>query len=203
MADALSELYLLSCILKRFEDDGQPSADRKIVEYCATNCLYRFQQALKGTLDNFPVMPVRILLRALAFPLGALRRPASDRLGKDIVRAVLQPGEVRDRLTRDIYITEDLKDPQGLLEHTFSKVIALDQADKKLEKAVRRGVIRRTHINDWFADAQKEGVVTAEEAKDLKELEELVSKVIAVDHFDPSELKPNYGKSESTSLAAE
>ena len=66
MADALSELDLLSCVLKRFEDDGQPSVDRKIVDYCATNWRYRFQQALKGTIDNFPVMPVRLVLRALA-----------------------------------------------------------------------------------------------------------------------------------------
>ena len=25
MADALSELYLLSCVLKRYEDDGRPA----------------------------------------------------------------------------------------------------------------------------------------------------------------------------------
>ena len=28
LADALSELYMLSCVLKRYEDDGKPSADR-------------------------------------------------------------------------------------------------------------------------------------------------------------------------------
>ena len=203
LADALSELYLLSCILKRFEDDGRPASDRKIVDYCATNCLYNFQQALKGTIENFPVLPVKLLLRVLVFPLGALRKPASDRLGKDIVHSVLQPGEVRDRLTRDIYITDDPSDPQGLLEHTLAKVVELESTDKKLEKAVRTGAIRRTHTNDWFADAQKEGVITAQEAKALKELEELVAKVIAVDHFDPDEVRPNFGKSDSTSLAAE
>jgi len=203
LADALSELYLLSCVLKRFEDDGSPSADRRIVDYCATNCLYRFQQAIRGTIDNFPALPVKILLLALVFPLGARRKPASDRLGKTIVRAVLEPGEIRDRLTRDIYVTSDPGDPQGLLEHTLDKVIELEEADKKLEKAVRTGKVRRTHTNDWFADAQKEGIITAEEAKALKELEELVAKVIAVDHFDPAEVRPNYGKPESTSLAAE
>lgn len=203
LADALSELYLLSCILKRFDDDGRPHADRKIVDYCATNCLYRFQQALKGTIDNFPVLPVKVLLRGFVFPLGARRKPASDRLGKDIVKACLQPGEVRDRLTRDIYITDDPEDPVGLLEHTLAKAVALEATDKKLESAVRKGVIRRTHTNDWFADAQKAGIITGEEAKALKDLEELVAKVIAVDHFDPAEVRPNYGKSEAASLAAE
>ncbi|MGH6832522.1 MAG: acyl-CoA dehydrogenase domain-containing protein, partial [Methyloceanibacter sp.] len=55
MADALSELYLLSAVLKRYDDDGGPKEDLKLVDYCAQNCLYRFDQALLGTLRNFPV----------------------------------------------------------------------------------------------------------------------------------------------------
>ncbi len=55
MADALAELYLLSAILKRYEDDGCPPADLKLVNYAAQNCLYRFDQALSGMLDNFPL----------------------------------------------------------------------------------------------------------------------------------------------------
>ncbi|MDA7948863.1 MAG: acyl-CoA dehydrogenase [Hyphomicrobiaceae bacterium] len=203
LADALSELYLLSCVLKRFEDDGQPSADRQIVDFCAANCLYRFQQAIKGVLDNFPVAPVRYLVYPLAFPLGARRRPASDRLGKAVSRAVLKPGEVRDRLTRDIFITDDPADLQGVLEHTLAKVEAAQEADKKVDRAVRAGTIRRTHANDWIADAKKEGVVTGDEAKALKELESLVARVIAVDHFDPAEVIPHYKSPENKSLAAE
>jgi acyl-CoA dehydrogenase len=203
LADALSELYLLSCILKRYEDDGQPASDLKIVDYCAVNCLYNFQQALKGVIDNFPITPVRLILRPLVFPLGARKRPASDRLGKEIVRAALQPGEVRDRLTRDIFITDDPADLQGLLEHTLTKVINNEDADKKLEKAVRKGIIKRTHTNDWIADAEKQNVISGDEAKALKELEELVARVIAVDHFDPAEVTPHFKKPDTESLAAE
>ncbi len=203
LADALSELYLLSCVLKRFEDDGQPASDRKVVDFCAANCLYRFQQAIKGVLDNFPVRPVRYLLYPLAFPLGARKRPASDRLGKDLARSVLQPGELRDRLTRDIYITDDPADPRGILEYTLAKLVAAQDADKKLEKAIRSGTIRRTHTDDWIAEAQKQGTITAEEAKTLKELEELVARVIAVDDFDPAEVIPHYKTPENKSLAAE
>ena len=203
LADALSELYLLSCILKRYEDDGQPASDLKIVDYCAVNCLYNFQQALKGVIDNFPIYPVGLFMRPLVFPLGARKRPASDRLGKEIVHAALQHGEVRDRLTRDIFITDDPADSQGLLEHTLAKVMAAEDADKKLEKAVRKGVIRRTHTNDWIADAESKDVITAEEAKALKELEGLVARVIAVDHFDAGEVIPHFKKSNTESLAAE
>ena len=54
MADALAELYLLSAVLKRYEDDGRPRDDLKLVDYCAKNCLYRFDQALLGALRQLP-----------------------------------------------------------------------------------------------------------------------------------------------------
>jgi acyl-CoA dehydrogenase len=68
---------------------------------------------------------------------------------------------------------------------------------------VRNNVIRRTHTNDWIADAEKQDVITPDEAKALKELEELVARVIAVDHFDPGEIVPNFKKTDTGSLAAE
>ena len=45
LADALSELYLLCCVLKRYEDDGKPANDRHIVALAAQNGLFRFQEA--------------------------------------------------------------------------------------------------------------------------------------------------------------
>ena len=105
--------------MKRYEDDGGPRADLQLVNYCAENCLYRFDQALLGVLDNFPLRYRRRgLMWPLVFPFGYARRPASDTDGKAIVRQALQPGEFRDRLTRDIFITDDPNDRVGLLEHT-------------------------------------------------------------------------------------
>ncbi|HRD74941.1 MAG TPA: acyl-CoA dehydrogenase, partial [Hyphomicrobiaceae bacterium] len=192
MADALSELYFLACILKRFEDDGRPSADRHIVAYCAQNCLYRFQESMRGAIHNFPIALARMKMRALVFPLGARYKPAPDRLGTKIVSLVLEPGEVRDRLTRYIYVSKDPKDPTGVLEVALEKVIAAEGAEKKLERAIRAGTVRRFHGIDWIADAVAKGVLTEEEGRGLKEAEALTDRVIAVDHFDPVEVKPNY-----------
>ena len=197
LADALSEIYLLSCVLKRFEDDGEPATDLKIVEYCATNCLYRFEQAIRGVVDNFPIPVAGKMMRPLLFPLGARRRPASDRLGKQIVHLAIRPGEVRDRLTRDIFITNDPADPGGLLEHTLLKVMAVEEADKKLEKAVRTDKVRRYFTTDWIAEAEGKGILTGEEAKALREVNALVDKVIAVDDFDAADIVPGASKAKA------
>jgi acyl-CoA dehydrogenase len=192
LADALSELYFIACALKRFEDDGRPKDDLPIVELVARNGLHRFEEALAGTIDNFPVAPVRWLMRACVFPFGRAFKPASDNLGHRVVRAACEPGEVRDRLTRYIHISKDPRDPTGLLEVTLEKAIAAEGAERKLDKAIRDGVVRRYHGIDWIGDAAAKGVLTVEEASQLKELEILTARVIAVDHFDPAELKPNY-----------
>ncbi|MEX1059571.1 MAG: acyl-CoA dehydrogenase, partial [Methyloceanibacter sp.] len=188
MADALSELYLLSAILKRYDDDGRPKEDLKLVDYCAQNCLYRFDQALLGTLRNFPVRWAAWLMAPLVFPLGARRRPASDKDGKDIVRAALEPGAFRDRLTRDIFVSDDPGDRVGLLDYTLAKVVACEEADKKLERAIRKGEVKRFHDNDWIAEAEAKGVLTETEARALAELRDLVARVIAVDDFAAGEL---------------
>ena len=203
LADALSELYLTACVLKRYEDDGKPANDRLIVAHAAENGLYRAEQALKGTIDNFPVWWARKLMGLLVFPLGLRRRPASDRLGHTIVALAIEPGEVRDRLTRYIYVSKDPRDPTGLLEVTLEKVIKAEEAERKLERAIRQGTVRRYHGVDWLGDAVTKGVLTSEEAAQLREVEELTARVIAVDHFDPVEVKPNYMTAGHNARAAE
>jgi acyl-CoA dehydrogenase len=192
LADALSELYILACVLKRFEDDGRLSSDRTFVDLAAMNGLYRFQEALRGVVDNFPVTPARWAMRIVAFPLGNPYRPAPDYLGHRAVKLVLDAPEVRDRLTRYIYVSKDPDDPTGLLEVTLKKAVAAEEAEKKLERAIRAGTLRRYHGIDWIGEAMAQGIVTESEGQQLRELEALTARVIAVDHFDPAALKPNY-----------
>jgi acyl-CoA dehydrogenase len=192
LADALSELYMLSCVLKRYEDDGKPASDRLIVALAARNGLYRFQVALRGTIENFPVTWARILMRSLVYPLGGHYHPAPDSLAHNVVRLVLEPGEVRDRLTRYMFVSKDVNDPTGLLEVAMEKVIAAEPAEKKLDRAVRDGLIQRFHGIDWIGDAVAKNVITASEAELLREVEALTARVIAVDHFDPAEVRPNF-----------
>jgi acyl-CoA dehydrogenase len=192
LSDALSELYFAGCALKRFEDDGRPAEDRAVVELVVRNGLYRFQQALRGTIDNFPVAPARVLMRWLVFPLGSHYKPAPDVIGHRVVRQAIEPGEFRDRLTRDIFVSRDPDDPTGILEVTLEKVIAAEQVERKLERAIRAGTVRRFHGIDWIGDAVGKDVISSEEAALLREVEDLTARVIAVDHFDPAEVKPNY-----------
>jgi acyl-CoA dehydrogenase len=207
LADALSELYLLSCILKRYADDGRPTEDRVIVDYCAQNSLYRFQRAIGGVVDNFPVVWARYVMRFLVFPLGARFRPASDDQGAEVAQLALEPGEVRDRLTRFVHISNDPDDATGILEYALPRVLAADKIARKIDKAIRKGTMERFHDADWIAEAVETNVITQDEADQYREADELLERVVEVDHFAPEDVKPHYrnatgAKSNTTAVAA-
>jgi Domain of unknown function (DUF1974) len=127
-------------------------------------------------------------MRVAIFPFGNHWRKAPDSRGKTVARLVLEPGAVRDRLTREIFVTYDPADATGVLEAAMIKVVAADEADRKIERAVREGKIRRFLGHDWLADAQAKGIITLDEESLLRETDALIAKVIAVDHFAPDEI---------------
>jgi acyl-CoA dehydrogenase len=192
LADALAELYIMACVLKRYEDDGRLSSDRTFVDLAMENGLHRFQEAMRGVVDNFPAVWARWAMRVIVFPLGSPYRPARDALGRRAAKLALEVPEIRDRLTRYIYVSRDPDDPTGVLEVALKKAIAAEEAEKKLERAVRDGAIRRYHGIDWIGEAIDKGLVSESEGQQLRELEALTARVIAVDHFDPAALRPNY-----------
>ncbi|MEJ2227321.1 MAG: acyl-CoA dehydrogenase [Alphaproteobacteria bacterium] len=188
LADALAEMYMLSCMLKRFEDDGEQPRDLAVLNYCAKNALSRFYAALDAVLHNFPNSLVGFGLRILVFPFGNRARPAKDAAAKTIVRTMLEPGAIRDALTRDIYINHNEQDATGVLEAALAKVMETNEAAAKLERAVREDKIRRFLGLDFIGEAVSAGIISEEEATGLREREALVSKVVAVDHFDVAEV---------------
>lgn len=188
MSDALSELFLMSATLKRFANDGSPEEDLPVLELALQNSLYRFQEALAGAIRNYPIAFMRPILGFLAFPLGAHRRPASDELGHTVAALVQEPGGTLDRLSSHLYINNDPDDITGRLEVAFKKAVEAETAQKKLDLAIRAGKVKRILGTDWVEEAKAQGILTEEEAAQVRESEALAEKALQVDHFDPSEV---------------
>ena len=74
----------------------------------------------------------------------------------------------------------------------MKKVIESEDVEKKLDRAVRSGLVKRYLGNDWFKEAVDKRVLSQAEADLLRETERLVSRVVAVDDFDPIALEPHY-----------
>ena len=103
-----------------------------------------------------------------------------------------KPSETRDRLTRYIFVSEDPREATGLLEVALEKAIQAEEIERKVDRASRRGLVRRYQGLDWIGEAASKNVITEREANLLREVDALSTRVVAADDFDPDEVRPNY-----------
>jgi len=188
--DILSELYLLSAALKRWEDEGQQAADRPLLDYVMADGFLTIERRLKEILDNFPSRPAAWLLRVFVLPFGVVRTGPRDATARACARLLLEPSPTRDRLTENVYIGDGAV---GRLEHAFEQVIDTQPLHDEM---------RRLRIRRW-QDARDQGVLSPEDVARLQAADEAVAAVIAVDDFAPDALARSGSARRRPPLAAE
>lgn len=188
MADILSDLYLISATLRRFEDEGQIAEDRELVEAIMADRIAALEDNFDAVFANFPNRFFAVAMRVLCFPLGRHARRASDRVNYRLAKAVLQPGAFRDRLTTGAYVSMDPEDITGVLEDAFIKVTEAEEIEGRFIKAARKGVIERRLDRDAIDDAVAAGVLNGNEAGIMRAADEATDRVVKVDDFAANEL---------------
>lgn len=189
LGDVLSNLYLISAVLKRFHEEGEPLEDLPVVEWCCQQLLHECDLALRGVITNFPRKWGSILLKLVLQPFGILRKTPSDKLGQQLARLMIEPNDTRTRLTRRVF-TEPLANcPLGRLESAFNKICAVEDLERKISRAVKEGLLQTLTLTEQINEAEKIGVLDATQATQLREAERARQEVIAVDDFSDDELR--------------
>jgi acyl-CoA dehydrogenase len=189
LGDVLSYLYIASAMLKQYEDNGRPEADRPFLAWGFHECMWLIQNALDGAIRNFPVRPVAWLLRVLVFPLGRREVPPSDRLGRRVAALLTAPNEALDRLTDWVYTTPTANNTIGRMKALLPDVIAAEPVDRKFGKALKSGQFSSHDYLDQLVEAQQAGVISEAEAELLRRVREGVFEFISVDDFDTDEMR--------------
>jgi acyl-CoA dehydrogenase len=187
LGDVLSQLYLCSATLKRFENDGRPFEDLPFLHWAIQDALYRIQMAFDGVLHNFPGRLSALLLRALIFPRGKNLAPPSDELGHQVSVLLQQPGAARDRLTAGMYLPDDEDDAVGALEAALLSTLQCEPVQAKVDAAHKAGQVTAMNELMCIAEALHKGFINAEEARLLERDYALQRKVIMVDDFAPEQ----------------
>lgn len=175
LGDILSDLYLLSAVLKRWEDEGRCHGDLALVRWCMEDGRHRIETRIDQVLSNLPNRPLAWLVRALILPVRLARGP-SDALTRECAALLLSPSRTHDRLAADLQ--RDGDDPLGRLERAFALATAVQPLLDRL---------RREGVPDW-RDALRGGALTPEQAAEIEAAEAAVAGVLAVDDFAPEEL---------------
>ncbi|MGE6435139.1 acyl-CoA dehydrogenase FadE [Shewanella baltica] len=200
LGDLLSQLYLASATLKRYEDEGRQTDDLPLVQWAVEDALYKLQASLDDLLDNFP-MGLGGALRVVMFPFGRpLKRP-SDVLDHKVAKIMQTPCESRDRLGKGQFWTNSEHNAVGIQEQTLLDIIASEPLHDKVCKASGKR-LPFMWLDKVAAEGKALGVLSDDEVNLLERAEIGRMKSINVDDFDPAELRPEVVSTTSQERAA-
>ena len=181
--DILSELYLLSAALKRWQDEGRQKEDFAALEWCMATGFKTIENRFAEILANLPNRFVAAVLKFVVQPFGARVLGPSDRVVHQCASLVLEPSAARERLTPDLaYVDDD--GGFARLERAFELVASTEAIARRM---------RAAHVRDW-KQAVAKGVITQAEGEQLAAAREAVRGVIEVDDFAPEALSSIYKK---------
>ncbi|MDT8440845.1 MAG: acyl-CoA dehydrogenase [Desulfuromonadales bacterium] len=183
LADILSNLYLVSAVVKQFEDHGRLEEERPLVDWACAESFRVIDSAFAEFLRNFPNRPVAWLLRLAAFPLGIRPAAPSDRLGHRVAAVLMAPSPLRDRLTAGIFVPTDPAETLGRIEAALPQVIAAEAVEKRLRAAQRQKQIVGRNDEELLAAAVQAGIVSESEAQSVAAANAARRDVIRVDDF--------------------
>ena len=182
LGDILSQLYLGSATLKRFEDEGRQQEDSPLMHMAMRDCITRLEQSLDELLKNFPSKRLRPLLQLLIFPLGRPASRRSDKIEHKVSQLLTHPNESRDRLGSDCYLKAEKNNPAGQLEAALTLIVAAEPLVTKVGQSIGKQLPFRQL--DQIADkGLKLNLISKEEAALLCEAEQARLQTINVDDF--------------------
>jgi acyl-CoA dehydrogenase len=178
--DILSELYLSSAALKRWNDEGRQRDDFPLLAACMESSFAMIETRFDEIIANFPIRPAAWLLRFIIQPLGPRRRGVSDKINDRCAEIITNPGAARDRLTVDLYHPAASETGNGiaLVERAFAMTVDVQSIRDRMHTARVRDV--------ETAVAQR--TITTDEAGKLKAAADAVAAAVAVNDFAPEEL---------------
>lgn len=183
LADILSNLYLISAVVKQFEDRGRPADELPLVEWACAESFRVIESSFAEFFRNFPNRPVAWLLRLATFPFGIRPAAPNDRLGHRVAALLMEPSAVRDRLSAGIFAPKEVDEPLGRLDDALRKIVGAESIEKKVREALRSKTIAGSDEITALSVAMKAGVITEEEADLVAEAIAARREVIWVDDF--------------------
>lgn len=187
-ADVLSYLYLCSCTLKHFADQGSQEEDIALLDWACQHTIYQAQQSLLAVYRLLPIRFPALFLRTVLFPLGKPYSPPKDQLVSQLAQLLLTDSASRNRLTSGVYVNENPDDVTGRIEVAFKAVLLAAPIEAKLHAAVKQGQIEKGTVLETVSSALTKNIINQAEADIVELAEQARSNAISVNDFEPGEL---------------
>ncbi len=182
LADALSNMYVISAVLKHYENQGSQKEDLVLLKWACEDSLFNVQTALKGIMKNLPVPLIGALCNFIIFPLTKPYQRPDDHTGHKVARLTLSSSETLDRLSAGIYNSKNKDNSTGRIAHALQLVLKTDELQHKLRDAYKQGRLQ-SRDRDAYVEAKEKNIITDGEYTLLVETDEAIQNAIKVDEF--------------------
>jgi acyl-CoA dehydrogenase len=202
-ADIFSNMYMQTCVLRRFKEDGQLEEDLPYVQHFLKHSMCEIQKGFDGLFDNLKIPGLRWLFKDV---LGAWSRinsigsQATDGWSHLISASMMSAVSQRDRMTAGIYWVGEAthgnakvksrlaeNDQTARMENAFTIVTKAEAAEKKIRSAIKTGSIPKKKGKASWDDALSKKIISDEEYGLLSEADKVRFDTILVDDFDEAE----------------
>ncbi|AJP57777.1 acyl-CoA dehydrogenase [Pandoraea vervacti] len=188
LGDILSQLFVLTATLKRFEDEGRPEADLPLVHWAAQDALRQAREAFEGVLANYPSRGVAWWMRWKLMPLGLPYTKPSDALCARVAQIMQTPGDARERLIAGSYSPSPEVDALAYGEIVFQMTPEVAAIEQRLRAAIKDGHLpvmpqSLPEFTAWVAHAAQSQRISDDERRLLAQYADYAARAVAVDDF--------------------
>lgn len=192
-ADVLSNLYMATSVLRRYEAEGRRSQDLPLIHYSLQTCFYNIQTAFDGIFKNLDLGKFNPLRLVVFFVrtwnnFNVLACGVTDRLVDEVIDSVLDvQSDVRDNLTKGIYLPKDSDEPLARADNAYNLVLSTYVVEKKIKRAMREKKLDKKPVKFALAEALSKNIISQHEHDELKKAIEARLDAIQVDDFSEEE----------------
>ncbi len=183
LGDLLSNLYLVSMVLKQYEDDGAPAQLKPVVEWSCQYLLHQYQKAMIELLQNLPNRLAAWKLQCMVFPLGARFAMPADTLEKQIAGLVTHNTQTRKLLTEGAYLTASDFNQVGKLDQLLVLADEMEPFIATMRKAVKEKRMPDLMGLPLINAAASAGVLDNDAAERMRDFDAKIMDIINVDDF--------------------
>lgn len=177
LGDALSNLFMASCVLKRAICAKESAELAPLTVLALESHLYEAKKALEELSENIPGSAGRKLLKFFAKPSRLEGSAPKDYLRLKASALLISSGRARDELTLGAHAPVDEKDPVGIMEKALlekEKLSDVLKAAKSLSKKIGKPLYSQEVIS----------AIAEKDREDYSAYMLRLKKIVDVDKFD-------------------
>jgi acyl-CoA dehydrogenase len=189
--DVLSAMYISTCILKKFDENGRKKSDEILVEHAIKEQLGKAQNSIDGIYQNIFGCCGKWILFPFAMwsRFNAFSCPANDNLSHKISKNLIETGEFRNSLTEGIYVSKDSTDNLGRIENALVLHEKAAAVRGKIKNAIRSKALPRKRLEDLVDLAHSKEIINLEEKHLVQNAMHAVLDAMEVDEYSLEEYK--------------